>query len=261
MYGLDINFLKDREIRPVEQTAAAAGPAAPPGDRRPLFIGLGVAVAALAAVGGYWLLLQQQIRTLEAEERDLDSKIAEIQGQIQEINNIRAQIDLVRAENQAFANVFNQIRPWSAMLQELRQRTPNGIQLGTVRQTGGVTPPDDPEAQPPQAGGIEIVGTACDFDDINDFALVLQRSPLLDSETVLISNSTRQEESQDPEVDGRCPNTPTDAKFYTLVNYTIQANFTDIPASQLLETLDRQGAVGLGTRIRALRDSGVIDTP
>jgi type IV pilus assembly protein PilN len=260
MYGLDINFLKDREIRPVEQTATA-GPTAPTGDRRPLFIGLFVGIAALAAVGGYWLLLQQQIKTLEAQEKELDDKLVQIQGQIQEINNIRAQIDLVRAENQAFAGVFNQIRPWSAMLQELRQRTPNGVQLGTVRQTGGVTPPGRPEAQPPKAGGIEIVGTACDFDDINDFALVLQRSPLLDGETVLIRNSTRQQESQDPEVDGRCPNTPADAKFYTLVDYTIQANFTDIPASQLLETLDRQGAIGLGTRIRALRDSGVIDTP
>jgi type IV pilus assembly protein PilN len=260
MYGLDINFLKDREIRPVEQTATA-GPTAPAGDRRPLFIGVGVAVAALAAVGGYWLLLQQQIRTLEAQERDLDGQIAEIEGQIQEINNIRSQTDLVRVENQAFANVFNRIRPWSAILQELRQRTPNGIQLGTVRQTAGVTSPDDPEAQLSDAGGLEIVGTACDFDDINDFVLVLQRSPLLDSETVAISNSTRQEEFQDPEVDGRCPGTPADAEFYTLVNYTVRANFTAIPATQLLETLDRQGAVGLGTRIRALRDSGVIDTP
>jgi type IV pilus assembly protein PilN len=260
MYGLDINFLKDREIRPVEQ-AAMVGSAAPTGDRRPLYIGLFVGVAALAMVGGYWLLLQQQLRTLAAQESDLDAQITAIEGQIQEIENIRAQIALVDAENQAFANVFNQIRPWSAILQELRQRTPNGIQLGTVRQTAGVVPPDTPEGQAPGAGGIEILGTACDFDDINDFVLVLQRSPLLDSQTVVIDSSTRQDEVQDPEEVGRCPGTPADARGYTLVAYTIQANLTDIPASQLLETLDRQGAVGLGTRIRALRDSGVIDTP
>jgi type IV pilus assembly protein PilN len=198
MYGLDINFLKDREIRPVEQ-AAAVGSAAPTGDRRPLYIGLFVGVAALAMVGGYWLLLQQQLRTLAAQESDLDAQITAIEGQIQEIENIRAQIALVDAENQAFANVFNQIRPWSAILQELRQRTPNGIQLGTVRQTAGVVPPDTPEGQAPGAGGIEILGTACDFDDINDFVLVLQRSPLLDSETVVIDNSSRQDEVQNPE--------------------------------------------------------------
>ena len=45
MYGLDVNFLKDREIRPVEQNATV-GSAAPAGDRRPLFAGLVVAVAA-----------------------------------------------------------------------------------------------------------------------------------------------------------------------------------------------------------------------
>jgi len=38
-------------------------------------------------------------------------------------------------------------------------------------------------------------------------------------------------------------------------------NFTDVPSSELLDVLDRQGAVGLATRIRALRDSGVIETP
>ncbi len=260
MYGLDINFLKDREIRPVEQ-ASKVGSTAPTGDQRPLYIGLFAGVAVLAVVGGYWLLLQQQIKTLEAKERDLDSEISSLEGQIAEIDKIQQQIGLVDAENQAFANVFNQIRPWSAVLQELRQRTPNGIQLGTVRQTAGVTSPDNPEAQVPTAGGIEIVGTACDFDDVNDFVLVLQRSPLLDSDTVLINNSARQDAIQDPEVDGRCPNTPADAKFYSLVDYTIQANFTDIPAAQLLETLDRQGAIGLATRIRALRDSGVIDAP
>lgn len=263
MYGLDINFLKDREIRPVEQAAGAVGPEAPAGDRRPLFLGLFVGVAALAAVGGYWLLLQQQIKTLEAQEKDLDGKIAQLQGQIQEINNIRAQIDLVKAENQAFAGVFNQIRPWSAMLQELRQRTPNGVQLGTVRQTGGITPPDQPEDQITRAGGIEIEGTACDFDQINDFVLVLQRSPLLDSKTVVINSSTRQDidQQKDSTVDGTCPGSPSDDRFYQLVDYTIQANFTAASASQLLEVLDRQGAVGLEARIRALRDSGVIDTP
>ena len=209
------------------------------------------------------MFLQQQIKTLEAKERDLDAEILAIQGQIQEIENIRAQIGLVDAENQAFANVFNQIRPWSAILQELRQRTPNGIQLGTVRQTAGVVPPGKAEGEIPRAGGIEIQGTACDFDDINDFILVLQRSPLLDSETVVIGTANQQspENRQDAVEDGRCPGTPADVRFYSLVDYTIQANLTDIPASQLLETLDRQGAVGLGTRIRALRDSGVIDTP
>ena len=86
---------------------------------------------------------------------------------------------------------------------------------------------------------------------------------MLDAESVAISNSTRQpwEDRKITEVDGPCPGIPSDEISYLLVIYPVQANFTTASASQLLEVLDRQGAVGLETRLRALRDSGVIDTP
>jgi type IV pilus assembly protein PilN len=262
MYGLDINFLKDREIRPVEG-GGRSRVQTEPGDRRPLYVGLAAAVAALGLVGGYWLFLQQQIQQLRTREAQLDQQIAEIQGQIQEIETIRLQTELIRTENQAFVNVFNQIRPWSAVLQELRDRTPRRIQITQVVQTAGITPevPEGAEpVEPPAAGGIEVTGVACSFDDINDFMLVLQRSPLLVADTVALISSQRQTDLQDPEVDGTCPGTPAGQPEF-LVNYSVQANLTDIPADQLLDTLDRQGAVGLAARIRALRDSGVIDAP
>lgn len=257
MYGLDINFLSDREIRPIAETAAAGSPAAP-GDRRPLYLGLVVGIAAMALVGGYWLVLQQQIQQLRAQEAELDADIAEIQGRLQEINTLRAQIQLVRDENAAFANVFNQIRPWSALLQEVRDRVPERIRIATIQQTGGTAIP--PETEAPQAGGVEVVGVACSFDDINDFVLVLQQSPLLDSNTVVITQSARQEQFLDPDTDGTCPGTPA-GTVTALVDFNIRANLTSISATELLTTLDRQGAVGLATRIRALRDSGVIETP
>jgi type IV pilus assembly protein PilN len=257
MYGLDINFLSDREIRPVAETSTATA-GGTPGDRRPLYLGLIAGVAALALVGGYWLVLQRQMQQLRAQDQQLDADIAAIQGQLQEINTLRAQIQLVRDENAAFANVFNQIRPWSALLQEVRDRVPERVRVVTIQQTGGT--PIPPETTPPQSGGVEVVGAACSFDDINDFSLVLQQSPLLDGGTVVISQSARQEEFLDPDTDGTCPGTPA-GTVTALVDFTIRANLTDIPATELLTTLDRQGAVGLATRIRALRDSGVIETP
>ncbi|HEY9887725.1 MAG TPA: hypothetical protein V6D02_04945 [Candidatus Obscuribacterales bacterium] len=45
------------------------------------------------------------------------------------------------------------------------------------------------------------------------------------------------------------------------MDFTLEGNFSDVPAADLLDVLDRQGAVGLATRIRALRDSGVIEAP
>ncbi len=265
MYSLDINFLGDREIRPIAATAGAAP--ATPGDRRPLVLGLVVAVVALAAVGGYWLVLQQQTQRLTAREQQLDSDIAAIQGQLQTIATIRAQIDIVRAENAAFANVFNRIRPWSALLQEIRDRTPARIRIVTMRQTAGTgaeaaaaAPVEGAPPPPPPTGGVEIVGTACSFDDVNDFVLVLQQSPLLTSNTVAIGQSQRQLEFLDPATDGSCPGTPA-GTLTALVDFTVRADMTTTPANELLEVLDRQGAVGLATRIRAIRDAGLGTTP
>jgi type IV pilus assembly protein PilN len=259
MYGLDINFLKDREIRPVEASRVRRTQA--PGDRTPLFLGLLAAVAALGLVGGYWLFLQGQIRRLEAREAELDSEIATIQAQLQQIETVQAQIELVRQENQAFVNVFNQIRPWSAFLKELRDRTPARIQVTSVSQTAGETVPNQGEGTPPPAtGGVNVEGVACSFDDVNDFLLTLQRSPLLEASSVAINSSQKRDELLDPAVDGVCPDSPPN-RPEVLVDFTITGNFSDVPAADLLDILDRQGAVGLATRIRALRDSGVIETP
>jgi type IV pilus assembly protein PilN len=264
MYGLDVNFLKDREIRPVEVSRTQAAP----GDRRPLYYGLLVAVAALGLVGGYWLFLQDQIRRLEAREAELDAEIATLQEQLEQIETIQAQIELVKAENQAFVNVFNRIRPWSAFLKELRDRTPTRIQITSVSQTAGTTLPGAPTAggeeptgtPPPPAGGVDIQGVACSFNDVNDFMLTLQRSPLLDGRSVAISTSEKRTELLDPSVDGVCPDSPPD-RPEVLVDFTLEGNFSSVPSADLLDILDRQGAVGLATRIRALRDSGVIETP
>jgi type IV pilus assembly protein PilN len=86
----------------------------------------------------------------------------------------------------------------------------------------------------------------------------LQRSPLLNPASVAIERAEQQAEILDPLVQGRCPGTPVDAPSY-LVDYTLRANLTDTPASELIEELEQQGAVGLVTRLRALRDTGVLE--
>jgi type IV pilus assembly protein PilN len=260
MYGLDVNFLKDREIRDIEPARGRRPAPVDPGSRLPLLIGALIAVAALAAVGGYWFLLQGQMRRLEAREAELDLEIAEIQSQLQQIQTVQAQIELVRQENQAFINVFNQIRPWSAFLKELRDRTPTRVQITSISQTAGETVPGDDGGPPPATGGVAIDGVACSFDDVNDFLLTLQRSPLIEASSMAIDQSQKRDELLNPAVDGVCPDSPPN-RPEVLVDFTLTGNFTDVPAADLLDTLERQGAVGLATRIRALRDSGVIETP
>ncbi|MGF1569491.1 MAG: PilN domain-containing protein [Nodosilinea sp.] len=257
MYSLDINFLKDREARVFEARPQQRGPAVP-SDRRPLWWGLAGALVPLALIGGYWAFTRNQVSQLEARNAQLDGELAEIQGQLQEISGIQGQIAAVQAENQAFVTVFDEIVPWSALLQDIRNRTPARVQITQLSQTAGTVSESDPTTQPPKVGGISLEGVACSYDDINDFALVLQRSPLLQSDSVSISQAEQQTELLDPETQGRCPGTPVgDPEF--LVDYTIQANITNTPSSELVDELERQGTVGLVTRLRALRETGVID--
>jgi type IV pilus assembly protein PilN len=258
MYSLDINFLKDREIRVFEAKPRPRGGGGAPVDRKPLIYGLLGALIPLGLVGGFWALTRSQVAQLQARSAELDGELAQIQSQLQEISVIQGQIDTVRAENGAFVAIFNEIVPWSALLQDIRDRTPTRIQITNLTQTAGVTPANNPDAPPPRAGGVSIEGVACAFEDINDFALVLQRSPLLESATVSIEQAQQQSELLDPTVDGRCPGTPIDTPSF-LVDYTIRANITNTPASELIDELDRQGAVGLVTRLRALRETGVIE--
>ena len=254
MYSLDINFLNDREERPVEFRPQAAR--VERGDQWPLFVGLAVAVAALAGVGGYWLILQNDIRRLQAEEAELATELSALQSKLQEVAVVQSQIDQIQAENNAFVAVFNQILPWSAMLQDMRNTIPTRVQIETLTQTPGVYPENQPESVT-AAGGMEIKGKACTFDDVNDFILVMQRSSLLDSETVALVNSQLQQEQLDPMVTGSCPGSIGDSPF-SLVEYTVRSNLTSKTASELIGTLESEGAVGLVTRLRALEDTGVI---
>lgn len=257
MYGLDINFLKDREIRPVE----AAGPSRPAtavGDRTPLFLGLLVAGLALGLVGGYWFWLQRQITALEAEEQRLNAELAEVQAQREQLDTIRQQTELVREEIRAYGRVFDQIRPWSALLRDLRDRTPLGVQITSIQQTAGTILPGEAETEdagasedlPLAPGGVDVIGVACSFNDINDLLLTMQRSPLIQGESVTISSAVVQDEI-------RLAACPTAGNPVLPIDFTIQANFSDVPSSELLDVLNNQGAVGLATRVRAIRDVGL----
>lgn len=257
MNGLDINFLKDREIRPVE----AAGPSRPAtavGDRTPLFLGLLVAGLALGLVGGYWFWLQRQITALEAEEQRLNAELAEVQAQREQLDTIRQQTELVREEIRAYGRVFDQIRPWSALLRDLRDRTPLGVQITSIQQTAGTILPGEAETEdagasedlPLAPGGVDVIGVACSFNDINDLLLTMQRSPLIQGESVTISSAVVQDEI-------RLATCPTAGNPVLPIDFTIQANFSDVPSSELLDVLNNQGAVGLATRVRAIRDVGL----
>lgn len=250
MYGIDINFLNDRADRPMDAIVpvAQAKSSASTAQKLPMLVGVAAALIGLGGVGGYWMILQNQQKTLSAESSRLDAQLAELQQKIAQVDTVRQQTQVINTEIQALAGVFERIRPWSAIVRDVQGRIPTRIQLKTLTQSA-------PAEGGSAAGGIQVTGNACSFDDVNDFLLTLQNSPFLNGETVQITNATLGQS-----VPGRCPGQPEVEESLELVTYTITGEIKSIPATALLTELNRQQeSTGLAARILALQATGAIE--
>ena len=272
MYSLDINFLNDRpEYKP--EGARQKTRAVSTDSKRPLFIGAAIAVALVAAAGGSLLFLQAQNASLEQRQSELDSQLGDLTAKQKQIADINNQTKQIKDETGALASVFNLVKPWSAMMQEVRDRIPPGVQILNITQ---LAPSGQPAPQPSASPGapapavapplsvLQISGIANSFNDVNDFLLVLQKSNFLKAENTKLVKATLQKEAvkvepiklqntQQPGLNSeQLPQLPKQVEFQ------IETALSDVPASDLLRELDRKGAVGLVTRIEDLQRKGVI---
>ena len=272
MYSLDVNFLRSRSDRQQTQFTQLAKKGLALGEKAPLIMGVAVGAICPALVAAGWLFLQSQNAQLENKVAEVEAQLNSLNAQEQNIKNTQAQVSQIQGETTALATVFNQIRPWSAMLQDLRDRIPRTVQIDSIKQIAAAAPP--PAAQPPAdgnnnaapaqpaqpaqpaanpAGGIEITGIARSFTDVNDFLLTLQQSAFLqpsDTKIVtaeLVDNPLAAPSGSDVKV-----------KLPQVVKYTIQSSLSTVPASEILRELERKGTYGLVTRIRTLQQKGVI---
>jgi type IV pilus assembly protein PilN len=138
MYSLDINLLNERPEyqsgRQAQSKAATKINTAKYG-KVPLYIGGAVAVLALVTTGGGWMLLGQQTTQLEAKQKDLDAKLGSLKAQDARLAAIAGETTQITGETQALASIFNQVQPWSAVLQDLRESIPQGVQISSVTQS------------------------------------------------------------------------------------------------------------------------------
>jgi type IV pilus assembly protein PilN len=281
MYALDINFLNDRTER---QSELGKGKPKGPINQMPFYIGLAVAIAFPALALGAWALLQSQNGALEQRQAALDSELATVKIQQAEVDAITKQVKEYEANNTALATVFDRIKPWSGILQDIRDRVPNGVQISMIEQLPpeatpvtapvAASPSPSPGASPSPvpvipvvvapspAQRIRVTGRAKSFSEVNDFILTLQRSPFLTSKDTklatskLIDNPTK---ISFEEKDGQTASSDkVEIKFPQVVEYTIDTTLTELPASALLQDLERTLSVGLASRIQALRDRGVL---
>lgn len=268
MYSLDVNFLNDRsEIKPDKRrNGGGRKPSISSDDRRPLYLGVAALVFFPTLAAALLGILTLRNGDLEKQKADLDTQLGNLEAEKKNLSKIQEDAKQATAEAEALASVFNQIKPWSAMTQDIRDRLPSSVQLASIVQQKDAAAEAAPAAgtapAAPVSGRIEIKGTANSFNDVNDFMLTLQQSNFLRADqTKVISAELGEERTlQLPEFPGvkremgqfKAPRLPR------RVSFTISTAINDVPASELIRELDRKGAVGLVTRIEALKERGVI---
>ena len=121
-----INLLPHREERRKRRKAA-------------YFAGLGVAAAAgLAAVGVWFLILQQMTAAQQDRNAFLTTEIQKLEVQIKDIANLRAEIDALKARQKAVEDLQIDRNVPVHVLNELVKQTPEGIYFTSVKQDGQV---------------------------------------------------------------------------------------------------------------------------
>jgi type IV pilus assembly protein PilN len=306
MYNLDINFLKDRKEY---SGAAARGGAARSGGRRTggggggqsssansgsiLAIGALVGLLPLALVGLGWGWLAWSKGQSQGRLTEVQAQVAEIEQKEKDRDKARADLQAAKSQIEALTGVFSNIKPWSAMSQDLRDRLPSGVQILEILQktevpvavaaetatpttaqvaAGGSQAPaaaPTPVIQEP-IGRIEITGAADNFDRVNDFLVVLQKSNFFNADQTKIVTSERQPETALtttalPGPDGQSSGGSSNAikpgdlpKLPSKVTFKIETELANVSTGELLRELERKGAVGLVSRIDALKQKGVI---
>jgi type IV pilus assembly protein PilN len=252
MYSLDINFLKERQIPDTKPSGEKQK--IDLGDITPIWIGAGVGVGIPALLYVGYLYLQNQTTEVTTKITQLQAQITNLDQKIATVTKVKHDKDQAIEEVKALVTVFDQIRPWSAVLQDLRDRIPQTVQIDDIKQIAA-TPPPPPggkgAVEPVNlAGGMEITGYAQSFNDVNDFLLILQQSKFLNSEEGRITTAEL--------VSAPNSNSKGNSQPPPIVKYTIKVGLSNVPASTLIKELEEKGSQGLVARLSDIKKAGVI---
>ncbi|AFZ42378.1 Fimbrial assembly family protein [Halothece sp. PCC 7418] len=248
MYSLDVNFLRERRKReePAKVTEDQGTQSLPSLEGNlPLIIGAVVGLAVPATVGGFWYLTNLQKAQVQREITTLEQEFSQLQSQQQQVTQKQEELAQAESNLTALANIFNKVKPLSAILEDVRDRAPDNVQINNLQQS---------ESQGTIAFNLQGVGES--YEAVNYFALTLQRSPLVQAKTVNLE--TAAQGNYNLELTGDLPPIVGELSPQPIVNYTLSFQLNDQSASELLPVLQEQGAIGLVTRIRTLEQKGIV---
>ncbi|MEB3341810.1 PilN domain-containing protein [Okeania sp.] len=271
MYGLDINFLNDRpeykkDIPKLESNGLSLE------DPRPILIGAAVAVGVNGLVAGGWLYLNQVNTRLQTDLDKLNGELSALDAKIKDLEAIKETTKKFEAEAKALATVFDQIKPWSALLGEFGSLVPRGVTITSIEQkevavTAPAPPPKSNEKEnkketpepPKPTATLLFRGTSDSYGKVNDFLLLLESSPFFQGEkTKLISASKKPNPATLELKESNRTLAPEIPELPAVVEYSIETNLSPLGASELLSQLKSKGAIGLVDRIETLKEKGVI---
>lgn len=220
MYSLNINFLKDR---PEFQSKSGKGKAGKSGaalaGKTPLYAGVAVGVALPALVAGLLGYLILQINALNENQARLDQSLAVLQAEIDRAKQAEDEMKVINTQTEGLAGVFDKVRAWSAILGDIRDRLPPGVQVEAIREdknpaaaATAAKPSPKPSASPspgaspsaaaspaaapavdpdaPPATIIRITGFANSVDRVGELLLLLQKSPFFNPKQTKLVSST-----------------------------------------------------------------------
>ena len=250
MYSLDVNLLKERREKEQPQketeTQGKKGLQLPSLEGNlPLIIGAAVGVAFPALVGGYWYLITARTDQVRQEITQLEQELAQLQNQQQEVTAKREELKQAQENLTAFANIFDKIKPLSAILEDVRDRAPDNIQVNSVQQS---------ETEGRTQFNIEGIGES--YEAVNYFFLTLQRSPFIARETVNLQTASQGDYQL--ELINDLPDYLNELAPKEVISYNISFALNNKSASELLPILREQGATGLVTRINTLKNKGIF---
>jgi type IV pilus assembly protein PilN len=192
---------------------------------RGVALGGGVLVAVFGILG---VLLWRQAQLNQQLEglRGIPVQVQALEGQAL---GQRRRLSTIQRSNEGLAKGLVAVSSGSALLAQLTQITPQGVQLTDVQV---------------QAGSLKLKGVAADpqaFRRVNGLSLLLAESPLFEPKSVKVVKLSREASK---------PAAPVD--------WDLTAAFATLPAPQQLRLLQSLGAEGLAKRLQILERAGVL---
>ena len=258
MYSLDVNFLTDRNLELKGPTTAATADGPSLQQQLPIYIGAGVMVVLPLLAGLSLLFVGWQKEQAQTNIQTLEAELAKLNAQNKKIQEIQGKTKTIDDDIAGLVGVFNQIKPWSAILQDLTDQTPATVQISGIQQADRV---------------LTLTGFSRNYADLNDFLLTLQNSRFFKADNTKLVTATanplpitgaQTEGSKDnapaapppPTQPGDKPAGPT-VTVPAGVKYTITTELSDTPDNELMSELTRKGAIGLVTRFKILEQKGI----